>query len=265
MLITCHAALLWVSDTLSMTNVIMNSDTFARLARLNPFFAADLIRRIRFQAHLAKRTWPIEWPEVAFPAEMVRVYHMIANHSPSMPLQLFFFGTGYASILLFVASTELGSTQINLLAFLIMILIANPPTLLVAPYRQLLGNAWLRQFHDSNNLLLFAQDSALPLLIASLGVLLASVVQQQSLLGRLMYAGGIMLLLLLLALCQVMPLVYWRSFIVKRLAYEHALLFSALCLILVLYLTHSWLLLLLMAIGLVAGYAMLLYRSVPST
>lgn len=262
MLSLSFAVFVWTASAISMTDVIEQSAVFARISKLNPMANADLIAQIKRQMSLAKRRWRVALSSIPlqkFP-ESNRALHALINHSPGQVIKLFFIGMSYASFATLLTQ-EAFINQPQFWMILLMLLIYQRPRVLAESFEQVIGNSWLRQFHDRDNFQLFAYSSLPNLLIAACGAVIVFALQGQAFAELLFLSIAILGLFVLLALCQAVALVRLRGFITKRLGYEYALMLAAIPLFLVYALTQSALMVFFMLIVLIAGYAHLLAES----
>lgn len=258
-------ALYAAGSRVHMAQVIDHSQMYARIRRLGvwgSFLAGDVITRLRAQSRLAKkRRLRGSLPSTnSVPGTLLGQSVLIVRRlSPGILLRLV--GGGAATTSIAISLVRLGGTSaVQTWALLFVILMQLRPRDALHVYQTPLQRPFLRPFLPQNNLLLFAGQAAIPLLIMGVGAGVAALAQP-------FIAPAVALpltaaALLALAMGQALESVRFRLD-VPRLRYEYAVLVcGALTVISGHALGSVWAALLALVL-LDAGLALLLHRSLP--
>jgi hypothetical protein len=259
--VAAFLSLAGIAKQISMLEIIERSRVYARIAGLNRLFYADLIERIHLQAQLARRQ---SRSALRLPGnistEVARSLHAWRNRWWRLSLSWIIGPITFAMTLLLIQGLS-GEEQLQGFIFYTMFLIFTPPRHLVTAYLQVQDNRFMRQFYAENNLQLFLQSSALPLLTGAAAITACSVAYLgsgvQGVFGAFVLCG----VYVLLALCQTLPHVNLERFRLGRLSYDQLLAISAFVIILTQIVANMWLLTSGIVVVLIVVFGFLLYRS----
>lgn len=226
----------------NMTVIMDHSSFYARIQKLGlvgRLMAADVVTRIRNQSRLAKKSrFRNRLPET-FDTPCIlfgQTYLVVTRLSPGISVRLVLAGITFTSLAIsLVMIGETSSVQTWVLLFVLLLQFRLNEVMRL--YRAQVQQPFLRQFLPENNLLLFTCQTSLPLLLMSVGVSLAVLMQPWvKSVAVLILAVGV---LLALALSQALETVRFRYYALPYFCYEYAVIFFGLLVVGSGYLLHS--------------------------
>ena len=258
------AALYVTGSRTHMAGVIDLSQTYARIRKLGVWGqveAAEVVARLRSQSRIASRrrlrgrllqTFNI--PGTLFGQSWL----VLVRLSPALLLRLLAAGAVFSSAA--ITLVTLGdASSVQTWALLFIALIQFRPNDALRGFQISVRQPFLRQFLPADNLLLFASQTSLPLLIMSAGVALAALLQPwvEPAIALLLAVA----VLLGLALCQALENVRLPEHLLPGFSYEYTVIFLGSVIVGCGYLLHSaWAALAAMILA-DLGLALLLRRS----
>lgn len=225
-----------------MTQVMDDSQVYARIQKLGIWgwvTAPDVVARIRRQSRLAQKSqFRRQLPETFNVTRTLFGQNslVLVRLSPGLSLRLIAAGMTFASFSMSLVLMG-GLSSVQTWVLLLVFLVRFRPDDVMRLFWAHVQRPFLRQFLPENNLLLFASQTLLPLLLMGVGVSLAVFVQPWvKPVAVLPLAIGV---LFTLALSQALETVRFRRYALPGFDYEYAVILFGLLIIVPGYVLHS--------------------------